>query len=88
MPPATDKADPWGQFLNTFMLCTKGKGHLFFILGHTACTVYFAETPPSYQTMEDPNVELRYFNKMRFEVTAADLSFLMKHLPFFQQDCL
>lgn len=33
MPPATDKADPRGQFLNTFMFFTKGNSHLFFIAG-------------------------------------------------------
>ena len=32
MPPATDKADPWGQFLNTFMFFTEGKSHLFLLL--------------------------------------------------------
>lgn len=31
MPPATDKADPWGQFLNTFMCFTKGTSHLFLL---------------------------------------------------------
>lgn len=31
MPPATDKADPWGQFLNTFMFLTEGKSHLFLL---------------------------------------------------------
>lgn len=77
MPLATDKADPWGQFLNTFMLFTKGKSHLF--LGHIG---WFAETTPRYQTMEH-RMWSYIINKMWFEETAADLLFLMKHLPFF-----
>lgn len=51
MPPATDKADPWGQFLNTFMSFTEGRSHLF--LSSAIYYTFAAETTHLFLTARD-----------------------------------
>lgn len=63
MPPATDKADPRGQFLNTFMFFTEARSHLFLL--SAAPDVYTPETMGfllSNGMCSAPDVEL---NNMR-----------------------
>lgn len=50
MPAATDKADPGGQFLNTFMFFIEDKSHLFLL--QAIYNMYTAEKTHLFQPRE------------------------------------